>query len=136
MSLAAPSQAAQAGPHVESLRAGSTATVAGRLLYGGVRAPDWLRNTTLVGQTMARAAAEQLAADAAAARASSGGADDARRIQAMLEVRLSMTCRTFRPQCGCNQALTTPSRPPFNAHNAIWWHWRTQKCKCSGPSCT
>ena len=71
--------------------------MAGRLLYGGVRAPDWLLNTPLVGQTMARAAAEQLAADAAASRALSGGADDARRIQTMLEVRLVMNRWRLRP---------------------------------------
>ncbi|KAK9843701.1 hypothetical protein WJX81_002991 [Elliptochloris bilobata] len=64
----------------------ATESVAGRLLYGGVGPPDWLGNTTLVGQVMARAAAEQQAADASASRASYGGADDARRIQTMLEV--------------------------------------------------
>lgn len=97
-----PKSGSASWPPRESLRAGSTATVAGRLLYGGVRAPDWLRNTTLVGQTMARAAAEQLAADAAAARASFGGADDARRIQAMLEVRLSTMSRALGLPSGCN----------------------------------
>ena len=93
---------------------------AGALLYGGLRPPDWLGNTTLVGQVVPQGhttTAERAAADFAAFRATTpfGGDDDSRRIQTMLEARSRCAReRAPAPQAAGHQrscALTRPHDP-------------------------
>jgi len=101
-------------------RADGFVSSAGALLYGGLRPPDWLGNTTLVGQVVPQGhttTAERAAADFAAFRATTpfGGDDDSRRIQTMLEARSRCAReRAPAPQAAGHQrscALTRPHDP-------------------------